>query len=171
MTGLKNFFEVFIAVGSWHSYFVSPEPESLPSTHSFCNVSQSHLLKYTLTHKNHKISIMHLIHFRVSRTVSSIQCLKWIFLWKQNSILQTSTFSVRIVIHVLQPRPFVFHCGINKVVFAGYHTYFFGLKFICISWPIGTPLMLILSNTISFLFLCEANVQEAHWKKQNEIHS
>ena len=114
MTGLKNFFEVFIAVGSWHSYFASPEPESSPSTHSFCNVSQSHLLKYTLTHKNHKISTMHLIHFRVSKTVSSIQCLKWIFLWKQNSIIQTSAFSVRIVVHVVQPRPFVFHCGINK---------------------------------------------------------
>ena len=82
MTGLKNFFEVFIAVGSWHSYFASPEPESSPSTHSFCNVSQSHLLKYTLTDKNHKTSTIHLIHFRVSRTVSSIQCLKWIFLWK-----------------------------------------------------------------------------------------
>ena len=56
MTGLKNFFEVFIAVGSWHSYFASPELESSPSTHSFCNVSQSHLLKYTLTQKSQNIN-------------------------------------------------------------------------------------------------------------------
>ena len=38
----------------------------------------------------------------------------------------------------------------------------FGLNFICSSWPIGTPLTLIFSNTIHLLFLCGAKVQEVH---------
>ena len=97
MTGLKNFFEVFIAVGSWHSYFASPEPESSPSTHSFCNVSQSHL------QCNINNAFNPLQSFKNCQLNSVLEV---------NFLVKTKQYTTNI--HVLQPQPFVFHCGINK---------------------------------------------------------